>query len=40
LAIGFSPNRPRIFAIGDNQEVTISKLEESEELEEPEESKN
>ena len=28
ISIGFSPNRPRIFAIGDNQEVTISKLEE------------
>ena len=29
LAIGFSPNRPRILAIGDGDEVTISKLEES-----------
>jgi WD40 repeat protein len=29
LSIGFSPNRPRIFAIGDNREITITKLEES-----------
>jgi WD40 repeat protein len=28
ISIGFSRNRPRIFAIGDNQEMTISKLEE------------
>lgn len=27
LAIGFSPNRPRIFVIGDINEVTISELE-------------
>ncbi len=29
LSIAFSPNRPRILAIGDNDEVTIIKLEES-----------
>jgi WD40 repeat protein len=34
LAIGFSPNIPRILAIGDGDEVTISKLEE------PKDSKN
>ena len=28
LSIGFSPNRPRILAIGDSQEIVISKLEE------------
>jgi WD40 repeat protein len=29
LSIGFSPNRPRILAIGDGEEITISKLEDS-----------
>lgn len=37
LSIGFSPNRPRILAIGDSKEIVISKLEE---LEEPKDSKN
>ena len=27
ISIGFSPNRPRILAIGDNEEMTIMKLE-------------
>jgi WD40 repeat protein len=29
LSIGFSPNRPRILAIGDGEEITITKIEES-----------
>ncbi len=29
LSIGFSPNRPRILAIGDSQEIAISKIKDS-----------
>jgi WD40 repeat protein len=29
LSIGFSPNRPRILAIGDGEEITITKIEDS-----------